>query len=85
MLTSDSSADPFFGSIGKYLNDRFPGISPVMPDTLLLEGAIDSLGFLDLLMFLSEEFGIAIDDENFDFQVMETPQTIADFARRMTA
>ncbi len=85
MLTSHTDTDHFFGSISEYLNERFPNLSPVAPDTPLLEGAIDSLGFLDLLMFLSEKFGIAMDDENFDFQMMETPQTIADLARRMTA
>lgn len=85
MLTSPTDADHFLGFISEYLNERFPNLSPVAPDTPLLEGAIDSLGFLDLLMFLSEKFGIAVEDENFDFQMMETPQTIAHLARRMTA
>lgn len=70
--------------VNAYLEGRFPTLVPLTPTTPLLEGAIDSLGFLELIMFLSEHFGISIDDENFDFQDLSTPAGIAAFVERMT-
>ena len=47
--------------IAAFLTERFPvlaarGVTPETP--LIASGAIDSLGILDLVAFLSERFGI---------------------------
>ena len=38
------------------------GIASVEVDTPLLRGLIDSLGLMQLVLFLEEDFGITIDD-----------------------
>lgn len=68
-----------------YLDKRFPALAPMGPDTPLLEGAIDSLGFLELIMFLGERFGISMEDDGFDFQELATPASLVDFVSRATA
>lgn len=67
-----------------YINKRFPAIAPVAPDTALLTGAIDSLGFLELIMFLGERFGIAMEDD-VDFQALATPADLVAFVARVRA
>ena len=66
-----------------YLRDRFPALAAVDATTPLLEsGAIDSLGFLELMTFLSDEFGIELEDEDFDASNLETAGQLADFVER---
>jgi acyl carrier protein len=65
-----------------YIDTRFPALAPVKPDTALLDGAIDSLGFLELIMFLGERFGIAMEDDGFDFQELATPESLVQFVAR---
>jgi acyl carrier protein len=70
-------------TIGGYLRERFPALADVEATTPLLQsGAIDSLGFLELMTFLSEEFGITLDDEDFDASNLETVGKLADFVGR---
>lgn len=69
--------------ISGYLRDRFPALAAVDATTPLLHsGAIDSLGFLELMTFLSDEFGIALEDEDFDASNLETAGQLADFVER---
>jgi acyl carrier protein len=65
-----------------YLDKRFPALAPVSPDTALLDGAIDSLGFLELIMFLGERFNLSMEDDNFDFQELATPASLVNFVSR---
>jgi acyl carrier protein len=66
-----------------YLRDRFPALADVEATTPLLQGgAIDSLGFLELMTFLSERFGITLEDEDFDACNLETAGKLADFVER---
>lgn len=66
-----------------YLRDRFPALADVDAGTPLLQsGAIDSLGFLELMTFLSDEFGIVLEDEDFDASNLETAGKLADFVGR---
>jgi acyl carrier protein len=66
-----------------YLRERFPALAAVQPTTPLLEGGqVDSLGFLDLMVFLNERFGIALEDEDFDAANLETPVRLAAFVAR---
>ena len=70
-------------TIRGYLRDRFPALADVEATTPLLQsGAIDSLGFLELMTFLSEEFGITLEDEDFDASNLETAGKLADFVGR---
>ena len=66
-----------------YLDKRFPALAPVTPDMPLLDGAIDSLGFLELVMFLGERFGISLEGDDFDFQELATPASLVRFVSRM--
>mgnify|MGYP000591956746 CR=1 FL=1 len=77
--------DEISPAIFDYLAERFPHLAPFAVDTPLLEGAIDSLGFLELMMFLSERFDIPMDDDGLDFQDLATPSSIVGFVRRMTS
>lgn len=70
------------GEIHAYLDKRFPTLAPVTSDTPLLDGAVDSLGFLELMMFLGEHFGIAIEDEHFDFDNLATPAQLTRFVEQ---
>ena len=68
-----------------YLRARFPALADCDADTPLIEsGALDSLGFLELMMFLSEKFGIELTDDDFDPANLETPGNIIAFVRRGT-
>ncbi|WJH37639.1 hypothetical protein N7E02_02055 (plasmid) [Aliirhizobium terrae] len=42
-----SSASFIEAEVYGYLNTRFPALAPLLPDTALLEGAIDSSAFLN--------------------------------------
>ena len=74
--------------IAAFLTERFPvlaarGVTPETP--LIASGAIDSLGIIDLVAFLSERFGIELSDEDFDPDNFETVGTIAAFVERQRA
>lgn len=63
-----------------YLNSRFPSAQGFNEETLLLEGnEVDSLGFLDLMMFLAERFGIVLEDEHFTPENLATPHHLIEF------
>jgi len=70
-------------TIRGYLRDRFPGLADVDETTPLLQsGAIDSLGFLELMTFLGDEFSIILEDEDFDASNLENPGKLAEFVER---
>jgi len=70
-------------TIRLYLRNRFPALAEVEATTPLLHsGAIDSLGFLELMTFLSEEFGITLEDEDFDAGNLETAGKLTEFVER---
>lgn len=72
-------------AIVSYLQERFPLLGSVDLDTPLLgSAAIDSLGFLEVVTFLEEKFAIAMDDDDFDAENLETPSSlVALVARRL--
>ncbi|KAA3504020.1 MULTISPECIES: acyl carrier protein [Rhizobium/Agrobacterium group] len=83
MLAAKKSETNVADTIYAYLSDRFPAYAPFTNDTLLLEGgAIDSLGFLELMVFLSESFGIVLDDEHFTPENLGTPADLIAFVLR---
>jgi acyl carrier protein len=69
-----------------YLRGRFPALEAVNEETpLLSSGAVDSLGILDLMMFLADEFGIALEDDDFTPDNLETPGRLAALVVRKQA
>ena len=54
----------------------------VKDDTLVFqEGFIDSMGFMDLIVFLEKEFGIATGDADLLEENFESINAISDFVR----
>ena len=83
MLAAKKSEIDVADTIYSYLSDRFPAYAPFAADTQLLEGgAIDSLGFLELMVFLGESFGIILDDEHFQPENLGTPADLVAFVLR---
>jgi acyl carrier protein len=69
-----------YAIIDAYLRQRFPALNNLKPETELLSGgAVDSLGMLDLMMFLGERFGIALEDADFTPDNLATPARLAAF------
>lgn len=56
--------------------------SALADDTVLLEGAMDSLGLMQLVAFLEEEFGIEIDEADVTAHHF---RTVADIERLVAA
>jgi acyl carrier protein len=48
-------------------------------DALLDTGIVDSLGTLDIVMFLEEEFGLTVEDEDLVADHFESIESIASF------
>ncbi|MCZ7482027.1 acyl carrier protein [Rhizobium rhizogenes] len=83
MLAAKKSETNVADTIYSYLSTRFPAYAPFTDDTLLLEGGvIDSLGFLELMIFLGETFGIVLDDEHFTPDNLGTPADLIAFVLR---
>jgi acyl carrier protein len=47
-----------------------------MADSLLDSGIVDSLGTLDIILFLEEEFGVAVDEDEMVADHFETVESI---------
>jgi D-alanine--poly(phosphoribitol) ligase subunit 2 len=66
--------------IHEYLAKRFPKVATLNPETSLFDsGIIDSLGVLELMTFLSERFGIQLEDSDFDPANLATPGKLVQF------
>lgn len=52
--------------------------------SLIDDYGVDSVSLLELVVGLEEEFGIAVDDEDFDVKYFETVSALADFVRSKT-
>jgi acyl carrier protein len=81
------ATDPIDAStaIADYLRLRFPALSGSSFDDatpLLSENIIDSLGILDLAMFLGETFDIDISDDDFEPGNFETFGQLRAFVER---
>jgi acyl carrier protein len=63
-----------------YLSKRFPRIATWSAETSLLDsGIMDSLGVLELMTFVSEQFGIQLEDGDFDPAHLATPGHLVRF------
>jgi acyl carrier protein len=65
-----------------YLTLRFPHLGDCDASTPLLDGGIDSLGILELMSFLGDRFGFALEDSDFEPENFETPDRIVQFVER---
>lgn len=82
-MQTTTAAAKIEATISDYLSQRFPILGKIDTDTSLLNsGAIDSLGILELMMFMSESFGITLEDEDLDPDNLETPKKLAEFIAR---
>jgi acyl carrier protein len=83
MTTSVVSTEAVGDAIMHYLQERFPQLGAVDLETPLLgSAAIDSLGFLDVVSFLEERFGIALEDDDFDADNLQTTSSLVALVER---
>ncbi len=78
------SVQPLGARIRQYLIEHFPSARnhPVgEDDQLLANGILDSLGVLDLVGYLEQEFGIAVSDEDLVPEHFETLRHLTAFVR----
>jgi acyl carrier protein len=76
------SNDPIKAKILEFVAAQAAGRAtvPTEGDVALLEGnLLDSLGILQLMMFLGDTFGIEVGDEDFVQDNFATVGTLADF------
>ena len=73
--------------LGNFLQLKFPTLpAPVDETTELIEGgAVDSLGVLEIVGFLSEQFGVEIADDDFAVEHFATVGTLADLVEAKRA
>ena len=50
-------------------------------DNLMEDHGIDSVQVLEIVVGLEEEYGVSFEDEDFDIEVLQTVQLIADYVR----
>ena len=50
--------------------------------SLIDEYGVDSVSLLELVVGLEEEFGIAVDDDDFDLAHFETVEALVDFVQK---
>jgi acyl carrier protein len=80
-----TQSDPVIGRIQSFLLERFPaarkrGLS--REDRLLDTGVLDSLGILDLVSFVEQEFGVTISDDELLPENFQSIEAIAAFVLR---
>lgn len=81
--TKTNDAQQVFEAIREFLNrtSALAAEQEITLDTPLLEGgALDSLGIMQLVVFVGEEFGIEVTDEDFAPENFETVGTLVAFA-----
>lgn len=66
--------------VKKFLAQQFPATKNIGDSDPLLEGGlIDSLGILDVVTFLENQFGVTIADEDLSPENFATVRSIAEF------
>lgn len=83
MLAPSKGRSEIEAIVYPYLAQTFPELAVCEADTPLLEGgAIDSLGILELMSFLTDRFGVTLDDCDFVPENLETPSHLVQFIER---
>lgn len=65
--------------IERLTGESFPAATK--DSSILKEFGIDSLQMVNLFLNLEDEFDISIDFENFDYEILSTVETLADYIR----
>lgn len=72
--------------INEYISTELvtdPALLPLANDASLMDSNIlDSVAFLNLVMFLEEEFGVTVPDSDLTRDTFETVDSIAAYVRR---
>ena len=71
-----------YGKVKNFIVERFPLAKQkiVGPNDFLIEtGIVDSLGILDLVNFVEEEFKITVSDEDLVPEIFQSIQSITSF------
>lgn len=73
--------------IGDYVSHRVPALArkAINADTPLLASGLDSLGILELTMFLSEKYGIELTEEDFQADHFESIGSLVAFVEQRIA
>ncbi|MFO7939148.1 MAG: acyl carrier protein [Bacteroidales bacterium] len=67
-------------------DNTFSDVSLIQDDTLIFkEGYFDSMGFLTLISFLEDEFGVKTEDKDFVEENFESINAIARYVEQKTA
>lgn len=80
-----SLLDNINGTIMDFLVSHFPsarGKNITADDALLNNGILDSMGMLDLVVYIEDVFKIAVNDEDLSLENFKTVNCIAEFVRR---
>ena len=82
-----ATADEIRLTITRFMAGRLPSAQAkaMTDETPLLTGALDSLGVLELMMFLDQTYGIALEDVDFDAENLETVGRLVRFVERKRA
>ena len=75
----DKNLDDIRTTILEFVNARAPHANTDDSTPLLEGGNLDSLGILQLMMFLGESYGIEIADEDFVAENFETVESLTRF------
>jgi len=72
------------GELRKFISEiTFTDVEKIKDDTLLFEeGIFDSLGFLSLISFLNEEYGIEVENDELSEENFETIKAVDAFIAR---
>jgi acyl carrier protein len=54
-------------------------------DSLLDEGIIDSIGVMELVLFVKQDFGITVDDRDVTLENFDSVNKLASFIRRKSS
>jgi acyl carrier protein len=79
---SGAQAHADLAVLHRFFDQLAPGAKPralTLETALLASGVLDSLAILQLTVFLSDEFGIEIGDEDFTIENFATIGTLLDF------
>jgi acyl carrier protein len=81
----DAVDGEIFLALGRFFDQLAPGSRPkdLTPETALLtSGVLDSLAILQLTLFLGEEFGIEVSDEDFTLENFASIGSLVAFIRQ---
>ena len=74
-----TAVTPLQGRLLKFFLERAHIEIPSVETDLFATGAIDSLAFVELLLFLEQEFGVTVSLEEVDLETFRSVEKIADF------